>query len=251
MDKGLKHILGKVDDITISFHVFVNKKDPYNKNTSDTISDVQFDDKLYTIINTHPYIKLDIRSYEDKKNKEYNNNLSLNLNQYQTLQFVKELNDWYKTVQKESSRIYCKDDNGVLKINTTLANTVYLSQFNFNDKVVVIKPALYEDKSTVDIENPIYYMGCMIAINNYADNVIINLEKVEYLLHILRSTRFPELSLQLLMFNYLHELVLQKEDKPGSNIIPSIADIGNIQSNDEYRYESVPKIMEEKAIPDI
>lgn len=225
-----------------------NKLFKTNSNRADNLYEIN--GSKYYNINPTSFITLDFQEHEKHSNDDnhYNKLRSLNLNKMQTFLFCRDLkimmNKFYK-YSKTNTPIFWYDKNELM-MNRDLSQKIKISR-NFFDKSIQMEFII----NTIDTPTGQYKIaGCVLYSVSIADSCFLNIDEVEYLIHIIDNIDFTNITLNLLNLG-LNKLKELNYDQSSINKIHHIIKENNEENPNETKHFVIPKQPENCGIPNI
>lgn len=156
----------------------------------------------------NPFITIDITK-GGEKGDGWNSNQTVNLNRFKLFEFLKKLKVLLENFKKRKDLFYYSDKDNSLEVDRRVSTEILLDMQTTNKHIRMI-PCVVES----DDINPVFYEGCIFAINTLDNFCYLTYEEMEYLYYELSHVNMNLLSISLM------QLIKIGEEKNSIEEIP-------------------------------
>lgn len=194
--------LGRIKDVRLSFNLIIDNGETStyaNRNKRGTVHSYVAAGMENHIFSPHPYISVDLRSYQDRMYKEYNKNLVFTLNKFNLYRICRFFASIKNTIRTSSDIFVMMDDHVILNPNvekTKLEHCLLLPQHILNVKLSMIVEQTY-----AEIPDAPMTPGVQMWLNQIANAVELSMEDFYYLDYMLTSINMNSLAMQCLQIH--------------------------------------------------
>lgn len=248
-------LIAKINSqLSIKFNLIIHSDNSLAVNkfyhSNNSIDDLfEYNGSTYYKINPTSFISLDFQEY-NSNNEQYNPMRTINLNRFQTFIFIKELKrslmEFYKYSKSETPVFWY--NNNQLMMDNDIAEKIAICK-QFQNKTIQMKYTIgIFDTPTGQIKVP----GCILFSVSIADSCFININELEYFLHVIENINFTSTSLQL-----FQTTMIRKDRNENTNQKPEIRSVpriereikNNINPNETLIYKPVES--DTNTLPDL
>lgn len=226
----------------VSFCVFTDGEETEQKEPwGATMQRYSYNGNDYFRVRPRASVCIDISNKREVKREGWTSALQVYLNQRSLFTFKQRLRELIHTF-RSVKELFVKYDTGELEVDQALA-VKYKKLISTNSgKMILLQACVVTDEESREIT----YEGCIFAINRMEYFTYLTYEEMLLLYDVIAKVNMPDLALQLLQMDTLHQMTNHEEKK---ELVLRHPEQGVVE--EEYPKESVYAGYEAPEIPEI